>query len=174
MLTLQQSSAKSIKRSKLQWRGWFGWRHVKVFTKCFHINLRIPEIQWAPGKEISIRFLNTVTWYKAFRGNFDRKISMIYFQKKSLCPIIWWGCRKKSQWDLLRQWYHMKYALGKLSFHKIPSEETSVFNNLMGPQNKKTIRFLETVTSYETLRGKLHQNFSQNAFTRNPFIYRFI
>ena len=68
----------------------------------------------------------------------------------------------------------MKYALEKLSFHKIPSEETSVFNNLMGPQNKKPIRFLETVTSYETPRGKLHQNFSQNAFTRNLFVHRFI
>ena len=68
----------------------------------------------------------------------------------------------------------MKYAFGKLSFHKIPSEETSVFNNLMGPQNKKPIRFLETVTSYETQGGKLHQNFSQNTFTRNPFVYRFL
>ena len=68
----------------------------------------------------------------------------------------------------------MKYPLGKLSFRIIPSEEISVFNNLMGPQNKKPIRFLETVTSYETQREKLHQNFSQNAFIRNPFVCRFL
>ena len=67
----------------------------------------------------------------------------------------------------------MKYPPVKLSFRKVPSEEISVFNNLMGPQNKKPIRFLETVASYETQCGKLHQNFSQNVFTRNPFVCSF-
>ena len=68
----------------------------------------------------------------------------------------------------------MKHPHGKLSFHKIPPEKASLINNLMGPQNKKSIRFLLAVTSHETPRAKVHQNFSQNSFTRNPFVYRFL
>ena len=67
----------------------------------------------------------------------------------------------------------MKHPRGKLSFHEIHSGETPVFSNVMGLQNEKPNRFLETVTSYEVPRGKLHLNFSQNAFTRNPFVYKF-
>ena len=62
----------------------------------------------------------------------------------------------------------------KTQFSQISPEKASLINNLMGPQNKKPIRFLLAVTSHETPRGKLHQNFSQNSFTRNPFIYRFL
>ena len=67
---------------------WLVWMaSCYSFHKMFSPKSAYPEIQWAPGKEIS-RFLNTVTSYKSFLGNFHRKISMICFQKKSLCPTI--------------------------------------------------------------------------------------
>ena len=104
------------------------------------------------------------------------QIFMKCFLKKSLEADlgIWWVFRKKSRSDLLRLWYHMKHPRGKLSFHEIPPWKVSLFSNLMGPQNEKPIRFLEIVTSYEAPRRKLNQKFSQNAFTRNSFVYRFL
>ena len=68
---------------------WLVWMaSCYSFHKMFSHKSTYPEIQWPPGKEISIRFSNTVTTYKSLRGNFHRKISMICFQKKSLCPTI--------------------------------------------------------------------------------------
>ena len=68
----------------------------------------------------------------------------------------------------------MKHPCGKLSVHEIPPGEISVFSNLVGHQNEKSIRFLETVTSYEAPQRKLHQKFSQNAFTRNAPVTGFL
>ena len=84
---------------------WFLW-----MTSCFHEILSQESayrgIRWAPGKENSIRFLGTVTSYKALLGNFHLKSSMKCFQKKSLRLTIWSVLRKKSQSDLLKQWPH--------------------------------------------------------------------
>ena len=68
----------------------------------------------------------------------------------------------------------MKHPCGKLSFYEIPPGQISVFSNLMGPQNEKPTKFFEIVTSYEAPRGKFHQKFQQNAFTRNAFVCRFL
>ena len=103
MLTLQhiQPNEYNVKT----YMSWFLW-----MTSCFHEILSqestYPGIRWAPGKENSIRFLGTVTSYKALLGNFHLKSSMKCFQKKSLRLIIWSVLRKKSQSDLLKQWPH--------------------------------------------------------------------
>ena len=68
----------------------------------------------------------------------------------------------------------MKHPCGKLSFHEIPPAEISVFSNLMGPHNEKSIRFLKSVTSHEAPHRKLYQKLSQNAFTRNASVYKFL
>ena len=134
MLTLQhiQPNEYNVKT----YMSWFLW-----MTSCFHEILSqestYPGIRWAPGKENSIRFLGTVTSYKALRGNVHLKISMKYFQKKSLRPIIW-SLRKKANLIYLNSdlmilpWPHF-YSRGKLRFWKISIEEISVFSNIMGP-----------------------------------------
>ena len=54
----------------------------------------------------------------------------------------------------------MKHPRGKLIYLEILNYgEISVFSNLMSPQNNKPNTFLETVASYEALRGKLHPKF---------------
>ena len=64
----------------------------------------------------------------------------------------------------------MKHPRGKLIYLEILNYgEISVFSNLMSPQNNKPNIFLETVASYEALRGKLHPKFSRNVFRRNAF-----
>ena len=67
----------------------------------------------------------------------------------------------------------MKHPRGKLSSHEIPPGEISVFGYLMGPQNKKPITFLKTVTSYETPRGKLHYKVLTKCFVKFPLFTGF-
>ena len=79
MLTLQQSSAKRIKRLNLQCCGIFciAWHHFNVFMKCFHGKLVCLVIWWAPGKEKSAGFLEIVVFCEAFHGNFKRELCFI-------------------------------------------------------------------------------------------------
>ena len=116
---------------------WFLW-----MTSSFHEILSqesaYPGIRWAPRKENSIRFLGTLTSYKALLGNFHLKHSMKCFQKKSLRPVIWSVLRQKSQSDLLKQWPHdtpmTTFLLPrKTQFLQNNPEEISVFSNLMDP-----------------------------------------
>ena len=159
------------KTLKITNHGWFGWRHVKVFTKSFHKNLRFLKSNGLPEK------ISPSDFYEMLSEEIPRGGSRAAATSKMERFVIivngcWWVFRKKSGSDLLRLWYRMKHPRGKLSFQEIPP--VSVFSNLMGPQNEKPIRFLEIVTSYEAPRRKLNQNFSHNAFTRNSFVYRFL
>ena len=159
--------------------------YLEIRVSCWHCNDLQPNEQNVEnysavvGLDGVLKFSRNaftrtyVSWNPmGFQKRDLHQISMKCFLKKSLRPTIWWAFRKKSQSDLLRQGYHMKHPRGKLSFHEIPPGEISVFSNLMGPQNEKSIRFLKTVTSYEAPHRKLHQKFSQNTFTRNASVYR--
>ena len=114
-----------------------------------------PEIQCASRKEISIRFPWNAFWRNScgqqFDGPSERKVNQIYLDS----DIIW------------------STPVENLVFTKY-RQEKSVFSNLVGHQNEKSIRFLETVTSYEAPQRKLHQKFSQNAFTRNAPVTGFL
>ena len=65
------------KTLNLQYHGIFCimWRHVKVFTKCFHEKSVCPVIWWATEKDKPARFLETEVLCEAFRGNPKRKLS---------------------------------------------------------------------------------------------------
>ena len=64
------------KTLNLQYHGVFciRWRHVKVFTKCFHGKSVCPVIRWATGKKEPAKFPEAVILNEAFRGNFKRKL----------------------------------------------------------------------------------------------------
>ena len=113
-----------------------------------------PEIQWASGKEISIRFPWNAFWRnpcgQQFDGPSERKVNQIYLdwdiiwstpvenlvftkypQQKSLSSVIWWALTMISPLDFLNQWPHMKHRIENFikSSNKMLLQEMPLFTS---------------------------------------------
>ena len=95
------------KTLKITMRGWFGWCHVQVFTKCFHKNLHIlksnglPEkispsdfwTLWPHTKHFVETFIAKFPWnafrrnlcVEQFDGSSEKKVNRVYLDS----DIIW-------------------------------------------------------------------------------------